>query len=83
MYRTRHPPSVGESPPAFLPVRVPLLTLGSRGDVQPSAQLARVLLDRGHDVVLGAPPNFAAVAAALDVPSAPIAHDFEALTQGP
>ena len=64
-------------------MRIPLLTLGSRGDVQPYAQLARVLQRRGHDVVLGAPANFADLAAALDVPFAPIADDFEALTQRP
>lgn len=35
-----------------------LATLGSRGDVEPYAALARELRRRGHDVVLGVPPNY-------------------------
>jgi len=35
-----------------------LLTLGTRGDVQPFIALAHGLKARGHDVVLGAPENF-------------------------
>jgi sterol 3beta-glucosyltransferase len=38
--------------------RIALLTLGTRGDVQPFIALARGLKARGHDVVLGAPENF-------------------------
>lgn len=38
--------------------RIALLTLGTRGDVQPFIGLGKALKARGHDVVLGAPENF-------------------------
>lgn len=39
-------------------LRIALLTLGTRGDVQPFIALGKALKARGHDVVLGAPENF-------------------------
>jgi UDP:flavonoid glycosyltransferase YjiC (YdhE family) len=39
-------------------VKIALLTLGTRGDVQPFIALGKVLKTRGHDIVLGAPENF-------------------------
>jgi UDP:flavonoid glycosyltransferase YjiC (YdhE family) len=38
-------------------MRVLLATVGSRGDVQPMAALARGLIARGHEVALAAPPG--------------------------
>lgn len=38
--------------------KVALLTLGTRGDIQPFIALGKSLKARGHDVVLGAPENF-------------------------
>ena len=37
---------------------IALLTLGTRGDVQPFIALGKALKTRGHNVVLGAPENF-------------------------
>lgn len=39
-------------------MRVSMLTLGTRGDVQPYVALGRALRARGHDVVLAAPDDF-------------------------
>lgn len=49
-------------------MRILLAALGSRGDVQPMLALARELLLAGHDVLLSAPPDFAAWSAGLGVP---------------
>jgi sterol 3beta-glucosyltransferase len=38
-------------------VRISMVTSGSRGDVQPLVVLADELRRRGHDIVLGVPPN--------------------------
>jgi sterol 3beta-glucosyltransferase len=40
-------------------MKVLILTLGTRGDVQPFVALARELRSRGHDAVLAAPERFA------------------------
>src|SRR5688572_4453052 len=40
-------------------MRVALVTSGTRGDAQPLVLLARELQARGHDPVLGLPPNVA------------------------
>ena len=39
-------------------MKIAILTLGTRGDVQPFIALGKALKARGHDVVLGAPENF-------------------------
>ena len=39
-------------------MRILILLLGSRGDVQPGAVLGLELQRRGDTVVVGAPPNF-------------------------
>ncbi|WP_328346949.1 glycosyltransferase [Micromonospora sp. NBC_00421] len=57
-------------------MRVLILTLGTRGDVQPFLPLARELHGRGHEAVVAAPQRFAALAAAHTVP-------FVALDDGP
>ena len=38
-------------------MKIALLTLGTRGDVQPFIALGKALTSRGHDVVLGAPED--------------------------
>ncbi|GAB7037730.1 MULTISPECIES: glycosyltransferase [Catenuloplanes] len=53
-------------------MRVLILTLGTRGDVQPFLALARELRQRGHDAVVAAPRRFADLAAAHAVTFAPI-----------
>lgn len=39
-------------------MKIALLALGTRGDVQPFLALGKALAAHGHDVVLGAPENF-------------------------
>ena len=39
-------------------MRFTLLTLGTRGDVQPMVALGQTLRSLGHDVVVGAGPTF-------------------------
>ena len=48
--------------------KVALVTVGSRGDVQPYVCLARALADRGHEVRLLAPRNGEGMARLVDVP---------------
>ncbi|MFD2470648.1 glycosyltransferase [Amycolatopsis silviterrae] len=56
-----------------------LLTLGTRGDVQPFVALARALRQAGHDAVLVAPRRFGEFARAHEVPFAGIADGPMAL----
>ncbi len=60
-------------------MRIVLATVGSRGDVQPSALLARALKLRGHDVLLAAPPGFRPWADDFDLEFAPLGSDIHAL----
>ncbi|WP_371745916.1 glycosyltransferase [Arthrobacter oryzae] len=41
-----------------VPMKVLIMTLGTRGDVQPFIALARGLMAAGHEVVLTAPQRF-------------------------
>lgn len=54
------------------PLRVALLALGSRGDVQPFVALGLALRARGHRVRLLAAADYADLAAAYDMPFAPL-----------
>ncbi|MEV4170702.1 glycosyltransferase [Nonomuraea sp. NPDC049709] len=56
-----------------------LITVGSRGDVQPYLALARGLLAAGHRPVLAAPRRFAPLAAAHGVEFAPLNDEMLAL----
>ena len=51
-------------------MKVLIMTLGTRGDVQPFIALARGLLAAGHEVVLAAPQRFAGFVAGHEVPFA-------------
>jgi sterol 3beta-glucosyltransferase len=62
-------------------VKVLLLTLGTRGDVQPFVALARALRQAGHEALLVAPRMFGDFARAHDVPFAAIADGPMALMQ--
>lgn len=64
-------------------MKIALLTLGSRGDVQPYIALAKALYARGHDVRLAAPENFADWIAGHGVPFAPIEVDLQQMLQSP
>ncbi|WP_460369059.1 glycosyltransferase, partial [Actinocorallia lasiicapitis] len=53
-----------------------LLTVGSQGDVQPFVALADRLRRSGHEVLLAAPDLFHGLAAAHEVPFAPLGLDM-------
>jgi sterol 3beta-glucosyltransferase len=57
-------------------MRALVLTVGSRGDVQPFVALAAWLRASGHDAVLAAPAMFNDLAAAHGVPFAPLDLDM-------
>ncbi len=56
-------------------MRIGVFTIGSRGDVEPFLAIAAALRDAGHDVRLGAPPNFAALAERHGVEFEPMGLD--------
>lgn len=60
-------------------MRIALLTLGTRGDVQPYAELAKAFNAKGHDSVLSSGSNFAALANQYGVDFIPVKADFQAL----
>lgn len=60
-------------------MRFSIHTLGTRGDAQPYLALARGLRARGHDVLLVAPAQFAEMAAAENLPFAPLPGEFLAV----
>lgn len=62
-------------------VRIAVLTIGSRGDVEPFAVLATALARAGHDVCLAAAPNFAALAEHHRLPFHPLGLDTRELLQ--
>lgn len=64
-------------------MRAVLATHGTMGDVQPFLALALELERRGHDVVLAAPPNFAARAARVGVAFCPLGPGLDAQVDGP
>jgi sterol 3beta-glucosyltransferase len=57
-------------------MRALLLTVGSRGDVQPFVALGSRLRAEGHDAVLAAPAMFGDMAAAYSVPFVPLDLDM-------
>jgi sterol 3beta-glucosyltransferase len=56
-------------------LRVAIVTVGSRGDVQPYLALARGLIDAGHDATVATHHRFHWLADALDVPLTPLQHE--------
>jgi sterol 3beta-glucosyltransferase len=60
-------------------MRVALVSLGSRGDVQPYVCLARALADRGHEVRVIAPRNGEEMARLADVPFRALPIDVHAM----
>jgi sterol 3beta-glucosyltransferase len=65
----------------FLPMKITLLTYGSRGDVQPFLALSVGLQKAGHTVTLAAPHRFADFAGAYGVPFMPLAGDPEEISR--
>lgn len=64
-------------------MRIAILTLGSRGDVQPYLALAKALRVRGHGVRLYAPDNFEAWVTGHGVPFHGLGLDIQAFLQDP
>lgn len=62
-------------------MRILMLTSGSRGDVQPMIALALKLQSRGHQIVLGAPPNFAGWVQELGLDFVSFGSDMQALME--
>lgn len=64
-------------------MRILILTLGTRGDVQPYVALGSQLRDRGHDVTISTGRGFGAMIEAQGLRAAPISTDVRALLQSP
>ncbi|KYF84458.1 hypothetical protein BE17_45875 [Sorangium cellulosum] len=62
-------------------MRIAVLTIGSRGDIQPFLALAQALRRAGHSVFLGAPPNFSSLAAEHGVEFQAMGPDSRSLMQ--
>jgi sterol 3beta-glucosyltransferase len=60
-------------------MEIALLTLGTRGDVQPYAELGRALIQRGHKATLASGGNFESLSRDYAVPFVPVKADFQAL----
>lgn len=60
-------------------MRYGIFTYGSRGDVQPYISLALALMENGHEVILGAPENFADFIGGYGVKFHPLYGDFNAM----
>ncbi|SDD90951.1 glycosyltransferase [Auraticoccus monumenti] len=63
------------------PLRVLVLALGTRGDVQPYVALCRGLIEAGHEAVLGAPSGFRDLAEPHGVPLLPVGDEMLQLMQ--
>jgi sterol 3beta-glucosyltransferase len=59
-------------------MRIVLLARGTRGDVQPMVLLAAELRRRGHEVLLGSPPDLVNFAMRAGVDARPVGPDFQA-----
>lgn len=62
-------------------MHVSLVTAGTRGDVQPVVALGVELARRGHDVVLGVPPNLVELARQAGLVALPIGPDSRAFLE--
>lgn len=60
-------------------MKITILTLGTRGDVQPYAVLGKALAERGHTVVLSTAKNFRDLVESYGIGFHPIDADYEKL----
>lgn len=58
-------------------MKIALLTLGTRGDVQPYAVLGKALKDRGHQVTISTARNFEALVNSYGLDFQPVDADFQ------
>lgn len=64
-------------------MKIALLTMGTRGDVQPFAVLGKALQLRGHDVTLATAKNFASFIKSYGLNFAPVNADFQEILNSP
>jgi len=64
-------------------VRVALVTAGTRGDVQPMVALGVELERRGHDVIVGVPPNLTDFPGRAGLTALPIGADSREFLESP
>ena len=64
-------------------MKIVLLTLGTRGDVQPYAVLGKAFKDRGHEVILSTGKNFESLAQEYGIQFVPVKADFQQLVNSP
>lgn len=62
-------------------MKITLVTVGTRGDVQPMVALGRVLRERGHVVKVAAPPDFEAWVTSEGLAFAPVGADIRQYLQ--
>ena len=60
-------------------MKIAILTLGTRGDVQPYAVLGQALKQRGHQVTLSTAKNFEQLVKSYGINFAPVEADFQEL----
>lgn len=60
-------------------MKIALLTLGTRGDVQPYAVLGQALKRQGHQVTLSTAKNFEPLVKSYDLDFAPVDADYQSL----
>lgn len=60
-------------------MKIAILTLGTRGDVQPYAVLGQALQACGHEVTLCTAKNFETLVRSYGIDFAPVDADFQAL----
>lgn len=58
-------------------MKIAILTLGTRGDVQPYAVLGQALKNRGHKVTLSTVKNFEQLVKSYGIDFAPVDADFQ------
>ena len=64
-------------------MKIALLTLGTRGDVQPFAVLGKALCQKGHEVTLASAGNFAPLIESYGIPFVAINADFQEILNSP
>lgn len=60
-------------------MKIAILTLGTRGDVQPYAVLGKALKERGHEVTLSTAKNFESLVVAYGLDFVSVDADFQSL----
>ncbi len=63
----------------FKEMKIAILTMGTRGDVQPFAVLGKALKERGHEVKLSTAKNFESLVRSYGIDFIPIEADYQAI----